>query len=197
MMVLSLIIGFVFTPLDSTHVYIEANGYASLRFELQNNAFMNATYNLVIKRLSAPSDLSFDMCFNGSCHAGDSSAIEVEAGASDTITLDIIGGNNTGPFDIFYLVYDQNAQNDRDSVEITGGVPVLEKRQKEDIYSIGDYIYGDGLLSARVLTKDGRLLGTLYPKNSRIYTGGLRHGVYFLIIKTTHGKKAIKIYRRQ
>ncbi len=195
MILMVLLVGFVLTPLDSTHVYMDTNGYVPLNFELYNNGYFNATYNLIVKKIAVPSDLSFQMCFQNQCFLGDSQSITVEAGSHDTITLDFIGGNETGPIDVYFLVYDQHETQDRDSLEITGGVPVSEMPEKLDISMSGDYIYGKNIEKATVFTIDGRIIETLKPQNGRVYTGFLGPGIYFAVVKAETGEKVIKIYR--
>ena len=195
MVIISLLIGFVFTPLDSTHVYMNTNGFVALHFELYNNGYFNATYNLVVRRVSAPQDLSFQMCYQNQCFLGDSQVITVEAGSRDTITLDFIGGSETGPIDVYYLVYDQHETQDRDSIEITGGVPVYETPKNSDIYLSGEYIYGKDITGVTILAKDGRIIKKIKSKNNKIYTGFLKPGIYFAIVKTKTSMKVLKLHR--
>ncbi len=196
MIILHLIVGFVFTPIDSTHIYMSQNGYESLRFELYNNGFFNASYNLVVKRNVAPSDLDFQMCFHNQCFLGDSQSITVEAGARDTITLDFLGGNETGGIDIYYLVYDQHATTDRDSVEITGGVGIKERNTgtiNNDVYFDGKYIRGNAIKYAVFYSINGRKIIEETAKDGRISTNGLKPGIYFVKVKTDKKTVCIKI----
>ncbi len=193
MIILQLALAFVFTPLDSVHVYIDANGYAALNFELYNNGYFNATYSLLVRRNHAPSDLSFQMCFQGHCMPGDSQAISVDAGARDTITLDFVGGNETGPIDIYYLVYDQHEPNDRDSVNITGGVPVMEEQDKRTVFFDGKFIRGTGLKRVILYGPDGRKLFDKNVQNRRVYLGNVKRGVYFAKVYFDDRIKLLKI----
>ena len=199
MFVISLIIGFIFTPLDSLHVYMEPNGYTSLRFELYNNGYFNATYNLVVRKTVSPSDLSFQMCFHNQCFLGDSQSITVEAGSRDTIALDFLGGSETGGIDIYYLVYDQHEANDRDSVEITGGVNIFENSHKGEytVHFNGKYILGPSLKEAIFYSKDGREVLRKTAHRDRIATGELKSGIYFVKVITDRGIVPLKIIKEK
>lgn len=195
MILFSLLIGFIFTPLDGTEVYMDTNGFTSLNFELYNNGYFNATYNLIIKRISLPEDVTFQMCFHNQCFVGDSQAITVVAGTRDTITLDLISGNQTGPIHIYYLVYDQNSPQDRDSVEITGGVPVYETKSEDRINITDNYIYGKNIINATIFSQDGRVIKEMMPNNNRIYTGFLKRGIYFILINRGFNEKIFKFFK--
>ncbi len=200
MFILYLVIGFVFTPIDSTHVYLSQNGYASLRFELYNNGYFNATFNLIVKRNAAPQDLEFQMCFHNQCFFGDSQSITVEAGSRDTIALDFIAGNETGGIDIYYLTYDQASPASRDSIEITGGVGITEQKpqyKEKKVFFDGRFIKGYHIKYAVFYNVNGRQIMSKPARENRISTDGLKPGIYFVKVKTNYGVVNIKIMKEE
>lgn len=126
----ALYVMFTIRALDPTYIYLDTsstfNEMQVIRLEFVNDG---ETRNLVfmLNRISTPPDLSFSQCVGNLCHFQDSISYTYAGGIMDTIELEFYSGQTPGLIDAFYLVYDAGSPWQRDSIHITGVVPVREQ----------------------------------------------------------------------
>lgn len=181
---------FALRPLGSTFVYLDLNQSSNLRIELVNdNLPRSFVFHFV--RLSVPSDFQFMQCVRGMCYPLDSVQVSVPAGVTDTIQLDFYAGSEASPLNAIYKVYDANRPQDRDSIFITGQVPVKDFPRK--VYYKSGKLYGAAIKKVEVYDVKGALLFTRDFGSVGFVTLKLEKGVYFLKVYTVYGIENLKI----
>jgi hypothetical protein len=125
------------------------------------------------------------------CYPLDSVRVSVPAGVTDTIQLDFYAGSEAGPLNAIYKVYDDNRPQDRDSIFITGQVPVKDFASK--VYYKSGKLYGTAIKKVEVYDVKGALLFTRDFGSVGFVTLKLEKGVYFLKVYTVYGIENLKI----
>ncbi|MDI6850828.1 MAG: T9SS type A sorting domain-containing protein [bacterium] len=181
---------FSLRTLGSPYIYVDTNSYATLKIELLNDSIPR---NLIFhfERISAPSDLQFMQCIQQMCYYSDSVEVSIPSGIRDTIQLDFYSGSETGPLNAVYRVYDADNFQDRDSVYITGQVPVREFTKR--LYYKSGMLYGDGLKRVEVYDPQGVLLFSRDLDYVNSLPFELKNGVYFIRAFTSSEVQTLKI----
>ncbi len=182
---------FTIRPLTSTYIYVDLNQPDSLKIEFIND---DIERNIVFHfyRISTPEGLEFMQCVRGMCYFSDSIQLNVQPNFIDTIKLDFFAGGNPGPIQAYYKVYDVQSAQDRDSVYISGQVPVFEKGGFS-LYFKNGFLYGDDIREVWVYDVQGNLIKFLKSTTPGPISIPLGRGVYFLHVETNRGPQAIKV----
>lgn len=182
---------FTIRPLTSTYIYVDLNQPDSLKVEFFND---NIERSIIFHfyRISIPEGFEFMQCVMGMCYFSDSIQLNVQPNFRDTIKLDFFAGSNPGPIRAYYKVYDVQRSQDRDSIYISGQVPVFENGGSTLYYKNG-FLYGDDIREVRVYDVQGNVVKTLKVTSSGPIPVFLRSGVFFFHIETSRGLKAIKV----
>jgi len=169
---------FSLRPLNSPYIYVDTNSYAVLKIELVND---NTSRDLVFHfvRLSVPSGLQFMQCIRGMCYFSDSVMVNIPSGVIDTIQLDFFTGSEAGPLSAIYRVYDANSIQDKDSIVISGQVPVAEFSR--GLFYKSGKLYAEGYTRIEVYSVKGRLVFSERLSSANVVIPlKLKKGVYIV-----------------